>query len=144
MVSSSIAAILSDTFKPSKQGLPGEVHILGTSLGSQAYFLTQTLKNLYATHTHLRTFIVLSRDDDHSFELSECFNALCPIFFKIPVQTLVLPSWEHSPYSPITPSIQSRLHRLKALSALVQNSTSEFKIIFCTLASSFQITLSPE
>ena len=144
MVSSSIAAILSDAFRTKKQGLPGEVHILGTSLESQAYFLTQTLKTLHATHPHHRTLIVLSRDDDHSLELSECFNTLCPIFFKMPVKSLILPSWEHSPYSPITPSIQTRLHRLKTLSTLIQDSASEFKIIFCTLAASFQTTLSPQ
>ena len=144
MASSSISAILSDVFNSTKKSASEQVHILGTSLGSQAYFLTQTLRTLYSTQPDLKTLVILSPDDDHSVELSEGFNTLCPIFFKYPVKSFVLPSWEHSPYSSISPSIQTRLRRLKTLSHLISGTDSHSHVIFTTLAASFQATLCPE
>ena len=70
----------------------------------------------------------------------DAIRALDSLFFKDPVPVEMLPTWEQSIYSPISPSIRTRQERVRTLGSL--HSKDPPKILVSTIAACAQGTIS--
>lgn len=134
MPSSTITSILDSIHE-----LNAPVHVTGTTSSSRAYLLIcyiQRLRQLSQTHSPL---LVLCPNDDIALELSSDLENLAKSLFQIPFVACQFPTWEHSPYSSVNPSLQTRLTRVACLSALLQQSSPD--VILSSLPGLSQATL---
>src|SRR5438270_433197 len=65
-------------------------------------------------------WVVICRDDDSCAELAADIETLGEQVVRGSVPVCQFPTWEQSPYSPIAPSIRTRLGRLAVMSEIVQ------------------------
>jgi transcription-repair coupling factor (superfamily II helicase) len=86
-------------------------------------------------------FLVLCPDDASARVREREFRTFVALTSKSEAQTAVLPTWERSPYSPIAPSLKTRLERAAALHLLHQPKSA--RAVFASVGSILQWTLSP-
>jgi len=134
MSSSRISIILQ-----SVQELGQPVRVSGTTPSSQALMITRFVRE------RREPVVVLCATDDAAAELASDIETLSAELDGAPISVCQLPSWEQSAYSPIAPSIRTRLARISCLSSLVQGvADTPPAVITTTLAASVQATLPPE
>ena len=110
MTSSNVIDIIESSLK-----LSAPIRVQGTQSISNALIISEWIKK-FQTQT-----VVICPSDDISKELYEDLGELgCPAFF--------LPTWEHSPFSTITPSLNARYLRLGAMSVAL----SKKPVVFVT------------
>ena len=118
------------------QQLNNPIRVTGTTPSAQAFLVAR-----YAQMQNRKgPVVVLCPNDDLASSFStdlECFTRSA---FRLPFRIFHFPSWDQSPYSPIRPSLRTRLTRLSCLSPLSQGSF-ENDFIVTTLAASFQSTI---
>ncbi|MEO5969551.1 MAG: DEAD/DEAH box helicase, partial [Bdellovibrionia bacterium] len=85
------------------------------------------------------TIIVLCPNDDIASEFYEDLECLSATVEGNPCKANHFPSWDQSPYSPITLSLRTRLARLLTLSELVNDTPPS--VVVTTIAASCQSTL---
>ena len=127
MASSRISTVLQSLLD-----LPDPIRVSGASPSAQALIVAR----LALTK---RPLVVLCPDD----ELAQTFSADLELFLDLnsvaPIRVYCFATWEQSPFSPIAPSIKTRLSRLQTLSALAHD--AENSVIVCSMASLCQATL---
>lgn len=113
------------------------IQVSGLSISSaQAYFLAQ-----WVTKDLEGSKVILCPDSEKAEELTLDLQALLSILSPThPSQVLYLPTWDHSPYSSVAPSLKVRHQRI---SVLHQINSSLKPIIITTLAASYQTTIPP-
>ncbi len=89
-----------------------------------------------------RALVVLCADDDAVNSLAADLETLSQVVLRKSVRVLTFPTWEQSPYSPIAPSLKTRLERLATLAAI--RVPGEPCILVTSLAASCQATLPVE
>src|SRR3954471_20609912 len=130
--SSRIALILRST-----RELSEPIHVHGASRASLALLTAR-----YAYETPEVT-VVLCADDDAAAEFASDLETLCALVDRNPVRVAHFPTWEQSPYSPIAPSLRTRLARVSVLSSLASSdSSAQPRVIVTSLAALCQATLS--
>ena len=122
------------------------LHLLGTTPPTRAWStlkLIKALRNEKLTNKWKFDFpiVILCSGEEASTELQANLSALSPLNDD-EIVTAYFPDWEQSPYSPITPSIRTRLARLRVL-ALLCSKTEKPTIIITTIAAASQATLPP-
>ncbi len=133
MKSAKLASILQSVIMLRDRGEPIRVH--GSSPASKAWILCRLAEQN-------SRWVVVCESDDVASELAQDIESLFALFApESGKQVFHLPTWEQSPYSPIAPSIRTRLSRLETLTAIRNGNAS---IVVTTLAGSFQATLPPE
>lgn len=114
------------------------IRIIGATTSGRAFLAAQYAKEAYDCPT-----VILCPTEELASEFQknlECFFS--SPFFNAKTKTICrLPTWEQSPYSSISPSIQARLERLATLSTLSQKEQDKPPVIITTLAASCQATL---
>lgn len=112
------------------------IHVSGTTISSRAYLVARYVE------FHKRVLVIVPNDDLASSFCSdiECFSEF---LFEEPIQVTHFPTWEHSPYSSVTPSLRTRLARLTVLSQLFQGQDAKKipEVIVTTRAALCQATL---
>src|SRR4030095_14952425 len=86
---------------------------------------------------------VLCATDDACEELASDIEALhSALFAATPaVRVCHFPTWDQSPYSPIAPSLRTRIARVAALSALSGDAAERPRIVVTTVAAACQAAL---
>src|SRR4051812_20315483 len=109
------------------------VHALGAPPPAQALLLLRWAAERREPIT------VLCATDDACDELASDLECLQSVLKLEAVSVRRLPTWEQSPYSPIAPSLRTRIERVATLSAL----SSDFRprILLTTLAGACQATV---
>ena len=129
MISSHIASILR-----SIRELGTPVHVSGIQGSARAFTLSRMALEREVP------LVVFCPSDELAQEMMSDLEALSGgVLGRIP-QITHFPTWDPAPYSPITPSLRTRLDRLAALQA-VRGSNSGPLIIFTTPAGFCQATL---
>ncbi len=134
MVSCNIDSLLRSI---TEQAAP--THILGTTASTRALIVARySLVRTQQTEKQ-GPLVVLCPNDDIASEFCADLECLATTVEGKSLNVYHFPTWEQSPYSPISLSLQTRLARIKVLSALAKN---EFPhIIITTPAASSQATL---
>jgi transcription-repair coupling factor (superfamily II helicase) len=107
MRSSRIAEIIR-----SAQGLSEPIHVHGTLASSRALLAARF------SYENPGTVAVVCPDDDLAASFASDLECLSAAIDGETLEILFFPTWEQSPYSPIAPSIRTRLERLKTLVAV--------------------------
>src|SRR4051794_29475184 len=84
------------------------VRVHGATPSAQALILLRILQSRAQTN-RLDPLLVLCADDDSASELAGDLEALADVLGASAQCVLQFPTWEQSPYSPIAPSIRTRL-----------------------------------
>ncbi len=124
----------------SAQELQGGVRAHGACASAQALVLARWARE---GQTPL---VVLCPDDDSASSAAQDWEALSRSLLGREGEACLLPSWEQSPYSPITPSIRTRLERVSALTRIALGALGQAPappVLFTTIAASSQATLAP-
>src|SRR4051812_6350751 len=128
MQSSRIAEILR-----SARALGEPIHVTGVLSSARAWLAARYLRESG------KLLVVVCPDDEAALEFASDFEALSPLTEGAPLRALVFPTWEQSPYSPIAPSIRTRLSRLAVLGSLQSGCTDT--VIITSLPAAAQATL---
>src|SRR5690349_2532065 len=128
MASSGIASILR-----SLREIPEPIHVQGASAAARALIVSRLQQEL--TGPAGTVAVVLCASDDEAAEFASDVESLALRVNGDPITVCHLPTWEQSPYSPIAPSIRSRLARIAALSSLGS------QVIVTTIAAACQATI---
>jgi transcription-repair coupling factor (superfamily II helicase) len=131
MASSRIAAILRSILE-----LPDPVRVSGAPPAARALALARWAAEAEGP------LVVFCPDDDSASELAADLEVLGESVLGRAIPVLHFPTWEQSPYSPIAPSIRTRLARIAAISRL--RSPAERGILVTTLAAASQATIPPD
>ncbi|MBC7691272.1 MAG: transcription-repair coupling factor [Methylotenera sp.] len=138
MASSKISAILQ-----SIADLSEPIRVLGAPASPQALVIARWALALRDSTTPrdavFRPLVILCPSDDAAAELASDMETLSALILGERVTYSVLPSWDQSLYSPIAPSIQTRLSRIAALTDL--HSALPPQVIFTTLVATSQRTI---
>ncbi|MGZ3707675.1 MAG: hypothetical protein ACXWPM_02445, partial [Bdellovibrionota bacterium] len=133
MRSSRISAILQ-----SLRELPDSVHVHGATGSARAQIAARA-----AAEVSLPT-VVLCADDDTAAQFAEDLETLSQSVLGRRLEALHFPTWEQSAYSPIAPSIRTRLSRTAVLGAIHQAKEGQAVVLVTTLAAACQATLPKE
>ncbi len=114
----------------------GPIRVQGSTPTARALILARL-----ARHTNMPC-VVICADDDCASELASDIETLSREVDGENLTAHQLPGWEHSPYSPVTPSLRSRLARIATLSRLIEEAGPS--IVVTTIAAASQATLPPE
>ena len=128
MQSSRIASILR-----SVRELGEPIHAHGLSTSARALVVAHWARE------SLYPLIVMCADDDTASALASDIETLSVTIYGAPVSVAHLPTWEQSPYSPIAPSLRTRLARISALHAILGETPP--KVIVTSIAGSCQATM---
>ena len=129
MRSSRIAEIIR-----SAQTLAQPIHVHGASIAARALIAARlSLESPSAV-------VVVCPDDDLAAAFSSDLESLSRTVDGQVLPVLQLPTWEQSPFSPIAPSIRTRLDRIQVLSQFFHREKS---IIVTSLPALCQSTMSP-
>ena len=131
MRSSRIAEIIR-----SSQELAQPVHVHGASASARA------LVSARYAYENPGAVVVVCPDDDLAQAFASDLETLTTAVDGQNLSILVFPTWEQSPFSPIAPSIRTRLDRLRVLSKLARS--SEKCVIVTSFAALSQTTLPRE
>lgn len=130
MRSSGIATILR-----SIRELKEPIRVHGAPLPAQALIVA---RHVYETE---RPVVVLCPSDDICAQFASDLEALSGVIDQVGLQPCHLPTWEQSSYSPIAPSIRTRLARLACLHQIQKNAGGKM-VVLTTLAGAHQASLS--
>lgn len=131
MASSSSLSILR-----SASALREPIRVTGMSKGAHALFTAQ-----WAIDS-ADPLVVICPDADTLESLKEEIETLSQIVLKKDLRVSVLPPWEQSPFSPISPSIRTRLSRIATLTEVFSDLPPQ--VILTTLEAGLIKTLSPQ
>src|SRR6185312_5311197 len=120
MRSSRIAEIIR-----SVQALAEPIHVHGASSAARALLAAR-----FAYETP-GAVVVVCPDDDQAQAFAADLETLSSTVDDHALSVLTLPTWEQSPFSPIAPSIRTRLDRLRVFSQMRE--ASEKTIIVSTI-----------
>jgi transcription-repair coupling factor (superfamily II helicase) len=86
--------------------------------------------------------LVLCPNDDSASEFAADIEALSALIDRTPLLVCHFPTWEQSAYSPIAPSLRTRLARVSALTGLVSpDRAAQPRILVTTIAALCQATV---
>lgn len=124
----------------SAQELGEPVRVTGAT---PAAFALLAARFALATSESDTLLLVLCPNDDAASEFASDMEALSDLVDRAPLIVCHFPTWEQSAYSPIAPSLRTRLARIAALTGLVSpERTSQPKVLVTTIAALCQATLS--
>ena len=112
------------------------VRVVGTTPSSQALIISNWANWSIQSRGPV---VVLCPDDDAATDLMNDIESLSPLLLGKTLTTAHFPGWDQSPYTPIAPSIRTRLSRISTLSAI--KSASPPQVILTTLAAAAQATI---
>jgi transcription-repair coupling factor (superfamily II helicase) len=141
MITSGISIICRSLEELQSSNEPVRVH--GAPPSAQALLLLRVLE-ARAAQSRRDALIVICADDDVASEFAGDVEALAAALNISSPCILQFPSWEQSPYSPIAPSIRTRLARIAALSTLSHGMSDQIPVIFTSIAALSQATLPKE
>jgi transcription-repair coupling factor (superfamily II helicase) len=119
----------------SAQELSEPVHAHGATQASMALLVAR-----YAYESP-GVVVVLCPNDDVASEFAADLETLSALVDRNPLLVCHFPTWEQSPYSPIAPSLRTRLARVSVLSSLLsENTESRPRVLVTTIAASCQAT----
>lgn len=134
MLSSGTEIILRSTAE-----LDEPIRVHGASPSAQA-LLVGRLVVAGGSHT---PWIVLCPDEDQASDFASNLESIASIADDRQMAALHFPSWDQSAYSPIAPSIRTRLRRMAVLARLNQATSGTPLVIVTTLAAACQATVPP-
>lgn len=131
MASSSSLSILRSSAQ-----LNEPIRATGMTRGAQALFIARWAQE------STEPIVVIVPDGDLALELKEEIETLSETVVGRSIRVRTLPAWEQSPYSPISPSLKTRLGRISALSDVYSSQPSQ--VILTTLDSGLLRTIDPK
>src|SRR6185437_16776982 len=116
----------------SAQRLPQPVRVHGASFAARAWLAAR-----FSYESPGAVVVVCPQRDDLPTSFASDLDCLSTVVDGQSLAVQVFPTWEQSPYSPIAPSIRTRLERLKTLSLLSRyEPASQSKPVIVTLLQS--------
>jgi transcription-repair coupling factor (superfamily II helicase) len=112
------------------------IRVSGTSSAARAWLVLQLVPALR------RPLVVFCADDDSAADLAGDLETFSRELGGHELSVRLFPAWEQSPYSPIQPSIRTRLSRAAALAALA--SSEPPAVLITTLPAACQATIPRE
>ncbi|MFL5812047.1 MAG: transcription-repair coupling factor [Bdellovibrionia bacterium] len=119
------------------------VRVHGATPSAQALLVLRVIEARLA-QSRLDPIVILCADDDVASEFAGDVESLAAALDLPSPCILQFPTWEQSPYSPIAPSIRTRLARVAALSTLASGAGGRVPVLFTTIAALSQATLPHE
>lgn len=119
------------------------VRVHGATPSAQALILLRVIASR-AAQGNLSPIVALCADDDAASEFAGDVEALASVLGVQAPCILQFPTWEQSPYSPVAPSIRTRLARVAALSTLCTGAAGRVPVLFTTIAALSQATIPQE
>jgi transcription-repair coupling factor (superfamily II helicase) len=116
----------------SAQTLAQPIHVHGASIAARALLAARF------SYEAPGSVVVVCPDDDAAASFASDLECLSQTVDDQSLNVFLFPSWEQSPYSPIAPSIRTRLDRLRVLASLSQG--SEKKCVITSLPALCQAT----
>jgi transcription-repair coupling factor (superfamily II helicase) len=135
MRSSRVASILR-----SLETVTEPVRVHGLTAPARALLVSR----LASERTGTGPIVVICPSDDAAAGLADDIGCLSRVIDGRPVTVLAFPTWEQSAYSPIAPSIRTRLARVSVLSRLFEGSSDQPWVITTTLPALTQATIPPK
>lgn len=99
----------------------------------------QVLSHLFGQNRRDRPALVICASEDLADDLEVNLEALQSTFKDIPFAISRFPGWDHTPYSPISPALSTRIQRLRCLADL--HFSRQSRIIVTSVAALTQRTL---
>lgn len=107
--------------------LAESIHVHGASTPARALIVSELVQSL--SHKTSRHVVVVCATDEIALSFAADLESLSSAIAMQSISPFVFPSWEQSPYSPIAPSIRSRLDRVATLCAVSENSPTKQVIV---------------
>jgi transcription-repair coupling factor (superfamily II helicase) len=120
----------------SAQELAEPIHVHGASVPARALIVAR----LSAASKSGAILVICANDDTSSSFAADLDSLVSTLGLSDSISTSVFPTWEQSPYSPIAPSIRTRLDRVATLCA-VSHPDSKKQIITTSLAALCQASI---
>jgi len=111
------------------------IRVHGASPASRAYIVARLIDAEKKSH------LILCSNDEQAAEFAGDLEFFLELL-RVRAEVLTFSTWDQSPYSPIAPSLRTRLGRSAVLHALHQ--TESVKIVVASIASAAQATLPRE
>lgn len=130
-----------ETILRSYRELADPIRVQGATPPAQAYLVLR-----HALEDAAPVVVVVCAQDDAAADFTADLTALRELFPReaaARVRVAHFPAWEQSPYSPIAPSIRTRLKRLQVLQALRMRREGTVEVIVTTIPALAQATLPP-
>ncbi len=138
MISSGTSIICRSLQELQSRNEPVRVH--GATPSAQALLILRVLESR-AAQSRVDPIVLLCADDDVASELAGDVEALASAL-DLPLPCILqFPTWEQSPYSPVAPSIRTRLARIATLSTLMGDVGGRAPVLFTTIAALSQATI---
>ena len=103
-----------DSLLRSLRELGGPLRATGVTGAAPAWVLARIAETQQST-----PLVVICPTDDAMEEIACDLETLAPLFLRLNLEVERLPTWDQSPYSPISPSLKTRLARMGVLSSIV-------------------------
>src|SRR5258708_2519581 len=112
------------------------IHVVGGTPSANALLVSRVVE--------AGPLIVLCPNDDAASEFAADLESLSMALGGPPIAVCQFPTWEQSPYSPIAPSIRTRLARAAVLSELSHGIQKMPQVIVTSIAALSQATCQKE
>ncbi|MGK5083600.1 transcription-repair coupling factor [Bdellovibrionota bacterium FG-1] len=119
--------------------LDAPIHVTGSIGPSHAWLVARYAREIP------HPLVVICPNDDLAAEFAADIESLSALVERAPLLVCHFPTWEQSPYSPIAPSLRTRLARIAVLQSLRSEDPAERpRVVVTTIAALGQASLSPE